>query len=58
MTGKESKRHYVLIKNFNTFMYDRTLHRGRKHFCYYFLAFRTLQKFEFHIKDCFRINGK
>ena len=39
-------------------MYDRTLHRGRKHFCYYFLAFRTLQKFEFHIKDCFRINGK
>ena len=59
MTGKESKRHYVLIKNFNTFMYDRTLHRGRKHFCYHFLeAFRTLEKFEFHIKDCFRINGK
>ena len=23
----EGKRHYVFIKNFNTFMYDHTLHR-------------------------------
>ena len=29
---EKDKRHYVLIKNFNTFMYDHTLHRGRKHF--------------------------
>ena len=28
---EEDKRHYVLIKDFNTFTYDNTLHRGRKH---------------------------
>ena len=35
LTGEDGKRHYVLIKDFNTFMYDYTLHRGRKHFCRY-----------------------
>ena len=25
LTGEESKRHYVLVKNVNTFMYDHTL---------------------------------
>ena len=29
---EEGKRHYVLIKD-NAFMYDYTLHRGKKHFC-------------------------
>ena len=29
---EEGKRHYFLIKDFNTFMYEHTLHRGRKHF--------------------------
>ena len=28
LIGKQGKRHYVLIKGFNTFMYDHTLHRG------------------------------
>ena len=37
LIGEESKRHYVVIKDFNTFMYNYTLHRGRKHFCYYCL---------------------
>ena len=32
LTAKESKRHYALIKDFNTFMYGQTSHRGRKHF--------------------------
>ena len=31
------KKHYVLIKDFNAFMYDHTLHRGRKIFCHYCL---------------------
>ena len=31
LIGEEGKRHYVLIKYFNTFMYDHTLHCGRKH---------------------------
>ena len=34
---EEGKRHYFLIKDFNTFMYEHTLHRGRKHFCRYCL---------------------
>ena len=39
LIGEEGKRHYGLIKDFNTFMYD---HRGRKHFCHYCLqAFCT-----------------
>ena len=31
LIGEEDKRHYVLIKDFNTFTYDHTLHRGREH---------------------------
>ena len=34
-TGEEGKGHFVLIKDFNIFMYDHTLHRGRKHFYRY-----------------------
>ena len=35
--GEENKKHYVLIRDFNKFMYGHTLHRGRKHFCRYCL---------------------
>ena len=59
LTGEGEKKHYVLIKDFNTFMYDHTLHHGRKHFCRYYLQpFRTAEKLKCHIKDCFKINGK
>ena len=34
LRGEEGKRHYVLIKDFNTLMYDHTLHHGRKCFCF------------------------
>ena len=57
--GKEGKRHYVLIENFSTFMYDYTLHRGRRHFCRYCLqAFSTEEMLKLYIKDCFKVNGK
>ena len=29
LTGEEVKRHYVLINDFNTFIYDHTLHREK-----------------------------
>ena len=59
LIGEGQKNPYALIKDFNTFMYDHTLHRGRKHFCHYCLqAFRTAEKLKCHIKDCFKINGK
>ena len=40
-------------------MYDHSLHRGRKHFCRYFLhTFITEEILKCHIKDYFEINGK
>ena len=33
LIGVEVKRNYVLIKGFNTLLYDHSLHRGRKYFC-------------------------
>ena len=55
----EGKKDYVLIKDFNTFMYDHSSHRGRKYFCRYFLhAFVTEEVLKRHIKDSFKINGK
>ena len=43
--GEEGgKKHYVLIKDFNTFRYDHTLHGGTKQFCCYCLqAFSTAE---------------
>ena len=32
LIGEKGKSHYVLIKDFNTIMYDHTLDGGRKHF--------------------------
>ena len=40
-------------------MCDKTLHRGRKHFCRYCLkVFRAAERVNCHIKDCFKISGK
>ena len=59
LVGEGEKQHHVLIKYFNTFMCDDTLHRGRKHFCRYYLqAFSTEEILKRHIKDCFKINAK
>ena len=59
LIGEEATIHHVLIKDFNTFMYDHTLHCGRKHFCCYCLqAFSTEKMLKCHVKDCFKINGK
>ena len=35
LIGEESKRQYVIMKDFKTFMYDHTLYRGRKLFYSY-----------------------
>ena len=34
LIGEEKKRHYILIKDFNTFMYDHTLYRGQNIFVF------------------------
>ena len=52
MLGEEGRRRYVLIKDFNTFMYDYRLHLGGKQFCYYSLqVFSTEEILKRHIKD-------
>ena len=54
LIGEEGKRHYVVIKGFNTFMYDHTLHRVRKYFCLYCVqVFSTEEILKSHIKDYF-----
>ena len=59
MIGERAKKHHVLFKDFNGFMYDHSLHRGRKHFCYYCLhVFTTEGILKRHIKDYFKFNGK
>ena len=56
LTEEKNKRHYLLIKDFNTFMYDYALHHG-KHFCC-LQVFSTEEILKHHINDCFKINGK
>ena len=55
---KDEKKHYVLIKDFNTFMYNQSKHKERKHFCMYclqcFSSERVLLK---HVNNCLTING-
>ena len=59
LTVKKGSSHHVLIRDFNTFMYNQTLHRGRKHFWLYCLQFLSAaQILERHNNDCFEINGK
>ena len=59
MILEEDKRHYVLIKDLNTFIYDHISHRGRKHvYCYCFQAFSTAEILKSHVNDCFKINAK
>ena len=59
LRGEEGKRLYVFIKDLSTFMYDSTLHRGRKSVCRYCLqAFSTKELLKCYNKDWFEINGK
>ena len=49
LVGEGEKKHTVLIKDLNTFMYDHTLYCERKHFCCHCLkAFTTAEKLECH----------
>ena len=56
---KDEKRHYVLIKDFNAFMYNQSKHKEKKHFCTFclqcFSSERVLAK---HKSNCLTINGK
>ena len=58
ITENEDK-HYVLIKDFNKFMYNQTRHKERKHFCMYCLqCFCSEQILTNHKENCIQVNGK
>ena len=55
---KGEKKHYVLIKDFNTFMYNQTKHKNKKHFCMYCLqCFSSERILANHVINCLTING-
>ena len=52
-------KHYVLIKDFNKFMFNQTKHEHRKHFCMYCLqCFSREDVLTEHKNNCISINGK
>ena len=56
---KDGNNHYVLIKDFNKFMYQQTKHKERKHFCMHCLqCFSSERVLNNHKENCIIINGK
>ena len=52
-------KHYVLIKDFNKFMFNQTKHERRKHFCMYCLqCFSREDVLTEHKNNCISINGQ
>ena len=57
VTENENK-HYVLIKDFNRFMYNQTKHEHRKHFCMHCLqCFSSDRVLSDHKDICIQVNG-
>ena len=55
---KNEKKHYVLIKDFNSFMYSQSKHKERKHFYMHCLqCFSSERILASHVKSCLKING-
>ena len=56
---KDEKKHYVLIKDFNAFMYNQSKHKEKKHFCMFCLqCFSSERVLANHVNNCLTINGK
>ena len=55
---KNENKHYVLIKDFNKFMYNQTKHEHRKHFCMRCLqCFSSDRVLNNHKDNCIQVNG-
>ena len=55
---EDEKKHYVLIKDLNAFMYNQSKHKERKHFCMYCLqCFSSERILATHANNCLMING-
>ena len=56
---EDEKQHYVLFKDFNSLMYNKTKHRERKHFCMHCLqCFSTEEILSKHKTNCMILNGE
>ena len=59
LIAKDEKKHYVLIKDFNTFMFNQSKHKNKKYFCMYCLqCFSSESILVKHTNNCLTINGK
>ena len=57
ITENENK-HYVLITDFNRFMFNQTKYEGKKHFCMHCLQFFSSERVLNNHKDnCIQVNG-
>ena len=55
---KNENKHYVLIKDFNKFMFNQTKHGNKKHFCMHCLqCFSSDVVLKDHIDNCIQLNG-
>ena len=58
LVTKDENKHYVLIKDFNKFMYNQTKHKERKHFCMHCLqCFSSERVLNDHKDNCIQLNG-
>ena len=56
---EDKNKHYVLIKDFNRFMFNQTKHEHRKHFCMYCLqCFSSEEVLKNHKDNCIQLNGE
>ena len=56
---EDDNKHYVLIKDFNRFMFNQTKHEHRKHFCMYCLqCFSSEEVLKNHKNNCIQLNGE
>ena len=56
---KDENKHYVLIKDFNRFMFNQTKHKERKHFCMCCLqCFSSERVLNNHKENCIQVNGQ
>ena len=55
---KDKNKHYVLIKDFNKFMFNQTKHKNKKHFCMHCLqCFSSDRVLKEHEDNCIKVNG-
>ena len=58
LVTKDENKHYLLIKDFNKFMYNQTKHKERKHFCMHCLqCFSSERVLNNHKDNCIQVNG-